>query len=159
MIAWSRSARARSGFGIAAIAASAALSSFSPRASAFRSWAYAFAAARSSAVHPLEVFPVAVVLLLDFCVAFFALIVPSSAGSPMSSFAQQDIVGRGPLRVHSGREHVTRVLVLAGPHTPFSPTDDSRSFHSLSGVLVDAFGTPAGSRRSTSGTGRSPLGE
>jgi len=37
MIAWSRSAKVRSGFGIAAIAASAALSSFSPRASAFRS--------------------------------------------------------------------------------------------------------------------------
>src|SRR5207245_11121361 len=64
MMAWRRSAKVRSGFGIAAIAASAALSSFSPRASAFRSWAYAFAAARSSAVHPLEVFPVAVVLLL-----------------------------------------------------------------------------------------------
>src|SRR5947208_6757696 len=72
MMAWSRSAKVRSGFGIAAIAASAALSSFSPRASAFRSWAYAFAAARSSPVHPLDALPVAVVLLVDFCVAFFA---------------------------------------------------------------------------------------
>jgi hypothetical protein len=32
----------------------------------------------------LEFLPVAVVLLVDFCVAFFALIVPSCAGSPIS---------------------------------------------------------------------------
>src|SRR5207237_2154450 len=66
MMAGSRSAKVRSGFGIAAIAASAALSSFSPRASAFRSLAYAFAAARSSAVHPLDDLPV--VRLADFVV-------------------------------------------------------------------------------------------
>src|SRR5438046_8799504 len=68
MMAWSRSAKVRSGFGIAAIAASAAVSSFSPRASAFRSWAYALAAARSSAVHPLAV--LFVVLFAAFRVPF-----------------------------------------------------------------------------------------
>src|SRR3989442_12095979 len=77
MMAWSRSAKVRSGFGIAAIAASAAFSSFSPRASAFRSWAYALAAARSSTVHPLDAFPAAVVLFVDFCVVFFPLFGPS----------------------------------------------------------------------------------
>jgi hypothetical protein len=36
-----------------------------------------------------------VVLLADFCVAFLALIVPSSSCSPMSYSIQQAIVGRG----------------------------------------------------------------
>src|SRR5688500_4167546 len=80
-IAWRRLAMARSRAGISAIAASTALSSFAPRASAFSSWARAFAAARSSAVNPLDFLPRSVVLLADFCVPFFALIVPSCAGS------------------------------------------------------------------------------
>jgi hypothetical protein len=50
-------------------------------------------------VNPLDFLPVAVVLLLDFCVAFFALIVPSCAGSPMSYFLglRSARVGRVPL--------------------------------------------------------------
>src|SRR5438128_11593335 len=90
MMAWSRSAKLRSGFGIAAIAASAALSSFSPRASAFRSCAYAFAAARSSAVHPSDVFPVAGLLLVDFCVAFFALKFPPAHALPSPTSPAND---------------------------------------------------------------------
>jgi hypothetical protein len=34
-------------------------------------------------VNPVDLLPFAVVLLADFCVAFFALIVPSCAGSPI----------------------------------------------------------------------------
>src|SRR5439155_17627493 len=50
------------------------------RSSAFSSRARAFIAARSASVNPWDVVPVAVVLLADFCVAFFALIVPSRPG-------------------------------------------------------------------------------
>src|SRR6266540_2916177 len=78
MITWSRSPMARSGSGIAAIFAStasspSALSARGPRrASAFSSWARSFIAARSSAVNPLDFLLIAVVLLADCCVAFFA---------------------------------------------------------------------------------------
>src|SRR6266702_5757688 len=77
MIAWSRSAMARSDFGISAIFASTSLSpSALPargprRAAAFSSWARSLIAARSSPVNPLDAVPV-VLLLADFCVAFFA---------------------------------------------------------------------------------------
>src|SRR5687767_259605 len=81
MIAWSRLPRARSGSGISAIFASKALSPSAFSASAFSSWARSFIAARSSSVNPLDFFLIAVVLLADFCVFFFALIVPSYAGS------------------------------------------------------------------------------
>src|SRR6266511_514363 len=82
-IAWSRLAIARSGSGISAIFASTALSPSAlsargpRRASAFSSWARSFIADRSSSVNPLDFLPLAVVVLADFCVAFFALIVPS----------------------------------------------------------------------------------
>src|SRR5437868_3867885 len=78
MMAWSRSAKARSGPAIAAIFASTSLSSpASPalvpgRASAFNSWARSRIAARSSVVNPLDALPVAVVLLADFGESFFA---------------------------------------------------------------------------------------
>src|SRR2546422_6241577 len=78
MTAWSRSAMARSGPGISAIFARTSLSpSGLPargprRAAAFSSWARSLIAARSSSVNPLEDLPVAVVLLADFCVSFFA---------------------------------------------------------------------------------------
>jgi hypothetical protein len=67
---------ARSGCGSAAIFASTALSpsalSVRPRrASAFNSWRRSLIATRSSPVNPLVFFPVAVVLLGDFCVPFF----------------------------------------------------------------------------------------
>src|SRR5215218_3128656 len=77
-IAWSRLAMARSDSGISAIFASTSLSpSALPargprRASAFSSWARSFIAARSSSVNPLDFLSIAVVLLADFCMAFFA---------------------------------------------------------------------------------------
>src|SRR5579864_6024811 len=78
MIACSRSPIARSGCGSAAIFASTALSpsTLSPRrplrASAFSSWRRSLIATRSSSVNPLDFLPVAVLLLGDFCVPFFA---------------------------------------------------------------------------------------
>src|SRR5207247_7975642 len=85
MMAWSRSAMARSGFGISAIFASTSLS---PSAlSAFSSWARSFIAARSSSVNPLTA-------LADFRVSVFGLIEPpssthSSALEDAQSRAQQ----------------------------------------------------------------------
>src|SRR5215218_5982537 len=87
-ISWSRLAMARSCPCISAIFASTSLSPSAlcargpRRACAFSSWARSFIAARSSSVNPLEFLPVAAVLLVDF----FALIVPSCAGSPISYF-------------------------------------------------------------------------
>src|ERR687897_1704462 len=86
-IAWIRSAMTRSGSGISAIFASTSLSpsAFAARvlrrASAFTSWARSFIADRSASVNPSDFLPLAVV---DSCVAFFALIVPSCGGSPTS---------------------------------------------------------------------------
>src|SRR5437773_6422376 len=86
MMAWSRSAIARSAFGISAIFAS---TSFSPsaffargprRASAFSSWARAFIAARSSSVNPVTALPFTVALLAGFCVCVLGLIEQSSSG-------------------------------------------------------------------------------
>src|SRR2546426_5725652 len=76
MMAWSRSAMARSCFGISAIFASTSLSpSGLParglrREAAFSSWARSLIAARSSSVNPLDALPV--VLLADCCVPVFA---------------------------------------------------------------------------------------
>src|SRR6266487_2470926 len=76
MMAWSRSAMARSRSGISAIFASTSLSpSALPargprRAAAFSSWARSLIAARSSSVNPLDASPV--VLLADCCVPVFA---------------------------------------------------------------------------------------
>src|SRR6267378_5696830 len=69
MMAWSRSAMARSGFAISAIFASTSLSPSALSAAAFCSWTRSFIAARSSSVNPLTALPLAVVLLADFCVA------------------------------------------------------------------------------------------
>src|SRR5437899_8070378 len=80
MIAWSRSPRARSGSGIAAIFASTALSPSAlsargpRRAAAFFSWRYSFIAARSSSVNPLDALPSAVVLLADFCAGLLGVL-------------------------------------------------------------------------------------
>jgi hypothetical protein len=82
MMAWSRSAMARSGSGISAIFAStalspSALSACGPRrAAAFSSWARSFIAPRSSSVNPSTFLSVAVVLLADFCVSFIAGLLP-----------------------------------------------------------------------------------
>src|SRR5882672_11129184 len=78
MIAWNRSAMARSGCGSAAIFASTALSPSAlsarrPRCvSAFSSWRRSLIATRSSSVNLLGLLPVAVVLLGDFRALFFA---------------------------------------------------------------------------------------
>jgi len=72
MIAWSRSAMARSGSGISAILARTSLSppflsARRPRrASACNSWARSFIAARSSSLNPSGLLLTAVVLLVDF---------------------------------------------------------------------------------------------
>src|SRR6266702_827911 len=87
MMAWSRLAMTRSGFGISAIFASTSLSPsvLSPlgprRAAAFSSRARSFIAARSSSVNPLDVLPIAVVLLADFCVTFVAVFFSAIARS------------------------------------------------------------------------------
>src|SRR6059058_986635 len=88
MIAWSRSPMARSGCASAAIFASTALSPSAlsarrrRRASAFSSWRRSLIATRSSSVYPLGLFPVAVVLLGDFRVPFFAgfIVLPFQPG-------------------------------------------------------------------------------
>lgn len=67
---------ARSGSCSAAIFASTALSPST--LATFSSWARSLIAARSSSENPLNVLPVAVVLLADFSVAFFGLIETSS---------------------------------------------------------------------------------
>src|SRR5687768_10558497 len=73
--AWSRLAMVRSGSGIAAIAASTALSpaalSAPRRASVFSSRARSFIAARSSSVNPLDSLSMAPGLLVAFCAVFF----------------------------------------------------------------------------------------
>ena len=77
MIVCNRSAMARSGCRSAAIFASTALSPSAlpapaPRCASFNSWTRSLIAARSSSVNPMRSFSVAVVLLADFCVPFFA---------------------------------------------------------------------------------------
>src|SRR5437773_2036682 len=82
MMAWSRSAMARSGFGISAIFTSTSLSPSAffargpRRTSAFSSWARSFIAARSSSVNPLPALLVTVALFADFCVSVFGLMEP-----------------------------------------------------------------------------------
>src|SRR6266540_2884685 len=82
MTAWSRLPMVRSGSRISAIFASTALSPSAlsargpRRAAAFSSWARSFIATRSSSVNPLNVLPIAVVLLADFCVAFLVVLLP-----------------------------------------------------------------------------------
>src|SRR3989442_1192495 len=82
MTAWSRSAMARSGFGMSAIFVSTSLSPSAcfergpRRASAFSSWTRSFIAARSSSVNPLTALPVTVALFADFRVSVFGLIEP-----------------------------------------------------------------------------------
>src|SRR5215211_227670 len=78
MVAWSRSAMARSASGISAILAStscspSALAAPRPRRPfAFSSRARSFIAPRSSSVNPSNVLPVAVLPLADFCVSVTA---------------------------------------------------------------------------------------
>src|ERR1700681_3786362 len=73
MTAWSRSAMARSSFGISAIFASKALSPSALSAAVFNSLTRSFIAPRSSSVNP---FLIAAVLLADFCVPFIGGFLP-----------------------------------------------------------------------------------
>jgi hypothetical protein len=92
-IAWSRSAKARSGPGISAIFASTARSpaaaSLLARASAFSSRARSFIAARSSSVNPLDVEPVLAALAADICAPFFAGFLSAIARHLHTGTAQQ----------------------------------------------------------------------
>jgi hypothetical protein len=97
MMAWSRSARVRSGSGISAILASTSLSPSAflvpgRRASAFSSRARSFIAARSSSVNPPDSPPV--LLPASFRVPDFGLIETSS---------------------HPGVGNLARPAVTAGP--------------------------------------------
>src|SRR5438128_2259255 len=100
MMVWSRSAMARSGFGISAIFASTSLSPSAffargpRRASAFSSRARSFIAARSSSVNPLTALPVTVALLADFCVSVFGLIEP-----PRTDFGRLPVGRPGDLDI------------------------------------------------------------
>jgi hypothetical protein len=91
MIAWSRSAMARSGCGSAAIFASTALSPSawaarrSRRASAFNSWRRSLIATRSSSVNPARSCPVVVVLLGNLRVPFFAGFIVLSFATRLST--------------------------------------------------------------------------
>src|SRR5215471_17747095 len=82
-MAWTRSARARSGPVISAIFASTSLSpsALAPRgprrAAVFTSWPCSFIAARSSSVNPLGTLPV--VLLAGFCVSFIERFLPGES--------------------------------------------------------------------------------
>src|ERR671914_2185439 len=60
-------------------------------------------AARSSSVNPLDFLLIAVVLLVDFCVAFFALIVPPVPTPPYSSTAARSSSGSGECRMRTLR--------------------------------------------------------
>src|SRR5215469_6206272 len=78
MMAWTRSARARSASCSSAIFSSTSLSPSAwaargpRRAAVFSSWAWSFIAARSSAVNPRDVLLFEVVLLAGFCVSLIA---------------------------------------------------------------------------------------
>src|SRR5215207_3822513 len=102
MIAWSRSAMARSGCGISAILASTALSPAAlflvMRASAFSSWARSFIAARSSAVNPLD-FLLLAAPLVDFCARPFSVAFVSAIASLLSVLKQPENVA---IRVADG---------------------------------------------------------
>src|SRR6266542_5044593 len=107
MIAWSRLAVARSGPFISAIFASTALSpsalSAPRRAAAFSSCARSFIATRSSSVNPLDVLPIAVVLLADFCVPFFAGFLSAIAKHLLQTAqCSQEDAGVGALGHHLG---------------------------------------------------------
>src|ERR1700716_2348048 len=125
MIAWSRLPMARSRSGISAIFASTVLSPFA--LSAFSSWTRSFIAARSSSVNPLNVLPVAVVLLADFWVPLlWAHRVPwvgprrSSKAVPIAAKrvgGKTRVLGRNPIRLDNDVEgcrwaYVSKVVVF-----------------------------------------------
>src|SRR5207245_1129163 len=129
MRAWSRLAIARSGSGISAIFAStavspSALSARGPRrATAFSSWMRSFIAPRSSSVNPLDVLPIAVVLLADFCVPFFAgflsaIVTDFSVVASVSwkvTYCSQSLPDDVRLRIQQGG---FRALPSSGPTGP-----------------------------------------
>src|SRR4029453_14222094 len=98
MMAWSRSARARSGSGISAILAStspspSALPARGPRrASAFSSLVRSFIAPRSSSVRPVNVLSVALVVLADCWVSFSVGFLSAMAEYLLASNASQPLL-------------------------------------------------------------------
>src|SRR5438105_8689273 len=110
MIAWSRSAMPRSGSRIAAIFASTSLSpsalSLLARAVAFSSWLRSFIAARSSSVNPLDFLLIAVVILADFCVPFFAGFL-SAIAKHLSVLKQPEALPSGSVTVDTRRRPPT----------------------------------------------------
>ncbi len=115
-------AQARSGFAIAAICASTALSPSAlstrgpRRPSAFSSWSRSRIATRSSSVNPWDVLPIALVLLADFRVPFFAVI--------SRSFDAPDAIraGRSPL----ARPHQVERLPRLRGSIGYRPCDFAR---------------------------------
>src|SRR5215472_9186260 len=139
-MAWTRSARARSGSVISAIFASTSLSpsALAPRgprrAAAFTSWPCSFIAARSSSVNPLGTLPV--VLLAGFCVSFIERFLPASLGCRLCRIHLSDPVrrsGAGPVRPlelarrpEPNRNRAALVKAAPGPSPP--PADGSEHY-------------------------------
>src|SRR5438105_2230538 len=122
MMAWSRSAMARSRSGISAIFASTSLSpSALParglrREAAFSSWARSLIAARSSSVNPVDA--LAVVLLADCCVAFFAGFLSAIAKLLRATNESQPLDFNPPGRI--------TVEPSRAPAPPLGRSDESR---------------------------------
>src|SRR5438128_9193813 len=122
MMAWSRSAMARSRFGISAIFASTSLSPSALPAAAFSSWARSFIAARSSSVNPLDALPV--VLLADCCVPVFA--------GFLSAIAKLLGIGANIGAEHRVRTGDLRLGNSEGPHSQTFPALHSQPKSSIS---------------------------
>src|SRR5437879_6236210 len=128
MTACSRLPMARSGPGISAIFASTALSPSAlsargpRRAAAFSSWTRSFIATRSSSVNPLNVLPVAVLLLADFCVAFVPGFLSAIVFADLLRAALSrgpDVTDRTPASYFSGSPYASSAIrvLLVWPET------------------------------------------
>ena len=108
------------------------------RASAFSSWARSFIATRSSSVNPVDAVPVAVLLLADFCVPFFAGFLSAIAKhlrapneSPHRSCSSPRTLPSGSVTVATRRPPPTS---CAGSFTVAPAAVTSASFASMSGT-------------------------
>src|SRR5215216_422983 len=114
MIAWSRSAMARSGCRISAILASTALSPAAlflvMRASALSSRARSFIAARSSALNPLD-FLLLAATFVDFCARPFSVALVSAIANLLSVLKQPENVA---IRVADGGHQAAATDVAHG---------------------------------------------
>ena len=135
---------ARSGPDISAIFASTSLSpSALPareprRASAFSSWACSFIAARSSSVNPVDALVVAAVRFVDFCVAFFAVLLSAIAKHLRAPIDSAHVSCSSPRTLPSGSITVaTRrppPTFCAASFTVAPAAVTSASFASMSGT-------------------------